>query len=55
MGSSKEGLYNGVSPSEEKEKKKEEGKTSRNNYCSTWKNYNKKESILSKIVPLGFD
>ena len=38
MGSSKEGLYNGVSPSEEKEGKNEKEETSRNNYCSTWKN-----------------
>ena len=37
MGSSNEGLYNEVSPSEEGDEKEKE-ETSRNNYCSTWKN-----------------
>ena len=38
MGSSNEGLYNEVSPSEERGGQKEKEETSRNNYCSTWKN-----------------
>ena len=40
MGSSNEGLYNGISPPEEEggKKKKEKEETSRNNYCSIWKN-----------------
>ena len=37
MGSSNEGLYNGVSPPEEGDRRKKE-ETSRNNYCSIWKN-----------------
>ena len=39
MGSSNEGLYNGISPPEEgDEQRKEKKETSRNNYCSIWKN-----------------
>ena len=37
MGSSNEGLYNGVSPPEEGDMKEKE-EISGNNYCSTWKN-----------------
>ena len=39
IGSNKEGLYNGINPSQKKggEKRKEEKGKSRNNYCSTGK------------------
>ena len=38
IGSSNEGLYNGVRPPEEGDTREKKEETSRNNYCSIWKN-----------------
>ena len=55
MGSSNEGLYNGVSPSEERGDRKKKKKHQEITTVAPGKIQPKKKSILSKIVPLGLD
>ena len=46
MGSSNEGLYNGVSPPEEGGRKKEKEETSRNNYVAPGKIQPKRNHLI---------